>query len=34
MIMGEALSHYWKLKVIEQIELSDPDLPNEEVLQN
>jgi hypothetical protein len=33
MILGEALSHYWKLKVIEQIELSDPDLPTEEVLQ-
>jgi hypothetical protein len=33
MIIGEALSHYWKLKVIEQIELSDPDLPTEEVLQ-
>lgn len=33
MIIGEALSYYWKLKVIEQIELSYPDLPTEEVLQ-
>lgn len=27
-----ALSHYWKLKVIEQIETSDSDLPTEEVI--
>ena len=27
-----ALSHYWKLKVIEQIELSDSNLPTEEVI--
>ena len=27
-----ALSHYWKLKVIEQIEMSDSDLPTEEVI--
>jgi hypothetical protein len=33
MVIGIALSYYWKLKVIEQIELSDPDLPTEEVLQ-
>ena len=26
MIIGEALSHYWKLKVIDQIEMSDSDL--------
>jgi hypothetical protein len=29
MIIGEALSHYWKLKVIDQIEISDSDLPTE-----
>ena len=27
-----ALSHYWKLKVIEQIESSDSNLPTEEVI--
>lgn len=27
-----ALSHYWKLKVIEQIEISDSNLPTEEVI--
>jgi hypothetical protein len=27
-----ALSHYWKLKVIEQIEMSDSNLPTEEVV--
>jgi DNA-binding HxlR family transcriptional regulator len=27
-----ALSHYWKLKVIEQIEMSDSNLPTEEVI--
>ena len=29
MLIGEALSHYWKLKVIDQIETSDSDLPTE-----
>ena len=27
-----ALSHYWKLKVIEQIEMSDSNLPTEEIV--
>ena len=31
MVMEEALSHYWKLKVIDQIETSHSDLPTEEV---
>jgi hypothetical protein len=29
MVIGEALSYYWKLKVIDQIEMSDSDLPTE-----
>jgi hypothetical protein len=29
MIIEEAISHYWKLKVIDQIEMSDSDLPTE-----
>jgi hypothetical protein len=29
MEIGEALSYYWKLKVIDQIEMSDSDLPTE-----
>jgi hypothetical protein len=33
MIIGEALSHYWKLKAIENIEMSGSDLPAEEVTQ-
>jgi hypothetical protein len=32
MIIGEALSHYWKLKAIETIEVSSsPNLPVEEI---
>jgi predicted transcriptional regulator len=31
MIIGEALSHYWKLKAIETIEVSSSNLPVEEV---
>jgi F0F1-type ATP synthase delta subunit len=27
MIIEEALSHYWKLKIIDQIEMSKSDLP-------
>jgi hypothetical protein len=27
MVIDEALSHYWKLKVIDQIEMSNSDLP-------
>jgi hypothetical protein len=30
MIIGKTLSYYWKLKVIESIEMSTPGLPNEE----
>ena len=30
-IIVEALSHYWKLKALDQIETSNSDLPNEEV---
>jgi predicted transcriptional regulator len=33
MIIGEALSHYWKLKAIETIEMSGSNLPAEEVTQ-
>jgi hypothetical protein len=33
MIIEEALSHYWKLKAIDQIETSHSDLPTEEVKQ-
>jgi hypothetical protein len=29
MVIEEAISHYWKLKVIDQIEMSDSDLPTE-----
>jgi hypothetical protein len=32
MVIEEALSHYWKLKVIDQIEMSHFDLPSEEVM--
>jgi hypothetical protein len=31
MVIDEALSHYWKLKVIDQIEMSNSDLPIGEV---
>jgi hypothetical protein len=31
MIIGEALSHYWKLKAMETIEMSSSDFPAEEV---
>jgi hypothetical protein len=31
MIIGEALSYYWKLKVIDQIEMSDSGLPTKEI---
>ena len=31
MVIEEALSHYWKLKVIDQIEMSNSDLPTEEI---
>jgi DNA-binding HxlR family transcriptional regulator len=31
MVIEEALSHYWKLKAIDQIEASHSDLPTEEV---
>jgi hypothetical protein len=30
-VIEEALSHYWKLKVIDQIEMSNSDLPTDEV---
>ena len=33
MIIGEALSHYWKLKAIETIEISSSDLPAKEIAQ-
>ena len=33
MVIEEALSHYWKLKAIDQIETSHSDLPTEEVTQ-
>jgi hypothetical protein len=33
MIMGKALSYYWKLKAIESIEMSGSGLPNEEKTQ-
>jgi hypothetical protein len=33
MMLGEALSQYWKLKAIESIEMSSPDLPAEEITQ-
>jgi DNA-binding HxlR family transcriptional regulator len=33
MMLGEALSQYWKLKAIESIEMSCPDLPAEEITQ-
>src|SRR5687768_3006917 len=33
MIIGEALSHYWKLKAIETIEVSSSNLPVEEITQ-
>ena len=32
MIIEEALSQYWKLKVIDQIEMSDFDLPTDEAM--
>jgi hypothetical protein len=32
MIIEEALSHYWKLKVIDQIEMSNSHLPTEVVI--
>ena len=32
-IIGEALSHYWKLKAIETIEVSSSNLPVEEITQ-
>jgi DNA-binding HxlR family transcriptional regulator len=32
MVIEEALSHYWKLKVIDQTEMSHFDLPTEEVM--
>jgi hypothetical protein len=32
MVIEEALSHYWKLRVIDQIETSNFDLPTEEVM--
>jgi DNA-binding HxlR family transcriptional regulator len=32
MVIEEALSHYWKLMVIDQIEMSRSDLPTEEVM--
>jgi DNA-binding HxlR family transcriptional regulator len=32
MVIEEALSHYWKLKVIDQIEMSSFDLPTKEVM--
>jgi hypothetical protein len=31
MVIEEALSHYWKLKAIDQIEMSNSDLPIEDV---
>jgi DNA-binding HxlR family transcriptional regulator len=31
MIIEEAISHYWKLKAIDQIEMSHSDLPTEEM---
>jgi predicted transcriptional regulator len=31
MIIGEALSHYWKLKAMETIEISSSDFPAEEL---
>ena len=33
MIIGRALSYYWKLKAVESIEMSSPDLPAEEITQ-
>jgi hypothetical protein len=33
MIMGKALSYYWKLKALESIEMSGSGLPNEEKTQ-
>ncbi len=33
MMLGEALSQYWKLKAIESIEMSSTDLPAEEITQ-
>jgi hypothetical protein len=33
LIIGEAISHYWKLKAINTIEMSGSDLPAEEVTQ-
>ena len=33
MIIGEALSHHWKLKAIDTIEMSGSNLPNEEKTQ-
>ena len=32
MVIEEALSNYWKLKVIDQIEMSNSDLPTEEIM--
>ena len=32
MVIEEALSHYWKLKAIDQIEMSNSDLPIEDVI--
>jgi len=31
MVIEEALSHYWELKVIDQIEIYNSDLPTDEV---
>lgn len=33
MIVGKALSYYWRLKAIEFIDMSSPDLPAEEITQ-
>jgi hypothetical protein len=33
MIVGKALSYYWKFKAIESIDMSSPDLPAEEITQ-
>lgn len=33
MIIGMALSYYWKLKAIESFDISSPDLPAEEIIQ-
>lgn len=33
MIIGQALTYYWKLKALEEIEMSTSDIPNEEKTQ-